>query len=130
MDIIRADGVSILRAAVFDPHAHRTYDALSDSFWWSDETWPEFIQSCRTNRSWALRYLLGYRGTLIRGQPDDTLWPFWDQIARQCPNWPGLTGERCSATLLPALESASRRARASFERTEKNVFLDSGGENK
>jgi hypothetical protein len=111
--------LGLLRQAVFQPNAKRHYDMLSDSFWWSDEMLLEMAGLCSVKQNWAFRALLAYRGTLIKGQPDEYLRAPWDQLRRECPNWPGFLPERCSTELLPALQRAGRRALISCARTEE-----------
>jgi hypothetical protein len=111
--------IELVRRAAFDPAAKRAYDMMSDSFWWSDEMMLEMASICLAKDNWAFRSLLAYRGTLIRGQPDDRLRPAWDQLLQACPHWPGFRRERYDAELLPALQRAGRRALISCERLDR-----------
>jgi hypothetical protein len=97
------EAIVILRAAVYFADAKRSYDMMSGSFLWSDELLRESAPACRRHNSWAFRYLLGYRGSVIRGTPDNKLLPVWEQVMRSCPNWPGFRPERNSTNLAAEL---------------------------
>jgi hypothetical protein len=99
------EAIVILRAAVYLPDAKRSYDMMSGSFLGSDELLRESAPACRRHNSWAFRFLLGYRGSVIRGTPDNKLLPLWEQVMRSCPNWPGLRPERNN----PSLAAEMRR---------------------
>lgn len=103
------EALDILRGARYRPEAERSYEIMSGSFWWSDELVGETFAACRRHGSWAFRYLMGYRGSLIRGAPDAELEPVWQQVARACPDWPGLRPERNSPTLAGALHREGRK---------------------
>ncbi|MDG3002481.1 hypothetical protein [Paludisphaera mucosa] len=106
--------LDILRGASYRPEAERSYDILSGSYWWCDELVRETFAACRRHDSWAFRYLMGYRGSLIRGAPDAELMPVWEQVARACPHWPGLRPERNSPTLAGELHREGRKKCAEF----------------
>jgi hypothetical protein len=118
-DVFPDEVIHLLRRTVFQPDAQRHYDMLSDSFWWSDELLLEMAGLCLSKKNWAFRTLLSYRGTLIQGQPCEQLRAPWDQLARECPNWPGFRPERRSTELLPALQRAGRRALISCEQADR-----------
>jgi len=118
-DVFPDNVIALLRRATFRLDAQRHYDMLSDSFWWSDEMLFEMSSLCLAKDNWAFRNLMGYRGTLIKGQPCDRLRAPWDQLAREGPSWPGFRPERCSTELLPALKRAGRRALISCERADR-----------
>ncbi len=81
---------------------------MSGSFYWSDERLGDVVSICRQQGSWAFRFLMGYRASLIFGNPDDSLRPTWDQLLNECPNWPGFRPERSSQTLAATLDNANK----------------------
>src|SRR5215213_4162251 len=56
--------------------AFMQYHGLADAIWWSDEMllWPRPT----ADEENALRCLMHFRTTLILGQPDESLRPFWE----------------------------------------------------
>ena len=90
--------IEMFRATRFSPAANRGVELMTASFMWSDEKGgvPGFLPS--------MRALFGYRGSLQRGQPEDSLREPWDQLLAACPEWPGFRPERCSAALRDELE--------------------------
>ena len=117
------DALEALRSAVWKLDAERAYDGMSDSFMWSDESWEEVISVCGEHKNWSFRFLLAYRGMVIRGEADglESLQPLWNQVARECPQWPGLRPERNSPLLANDLRRASRRLCAQFARVEQEL---------
>jgi hypothetical protein len=99
--------LDFLSGAIYDPNAERCYEAMSDSFFWSDELDWEALAKFGTAR--PFREFMGYRGSVIRGAPDFDLQPLWEQVSKACPNWPGLRPERNSASLAGELRKAGRR---------------------
>jgi hypothetical protein len=93
----------------WDPNAVRHYDVMSDGFHWSDEMPTGAIDACFRGGSWAFRYVLAYRASLIRGEPDQDFQPPWDQLLRECPDWPGFRPERNSPELWRELDRIYRR---------------------
>ena len=111
-----------LSKAVYDPDAQRCYEILADSFFWSDElVWEGFAEF---SQDWPFRQLMAYRGTVIRGAPDPDLQPVWEQVAKECPGWPGLRPERSSPALAAALQRARRRAYVELLRLEREASDD------
>src|SRR5262249_44476426 len=86
--------LAILRQARWDPNATHSFEVVSGGFAWSDERLQEAAAACMEHRSWAFRYLMGYRASLTRGAPREELRPPWDQLLRECPEWPGFRSER------------------------------------
>ncbi len=113
--------LDILRGAVYHPEAERSYEVMSGSFWWSDELVREASAACRRHDSWAFRFLMAYRGSVIRGVPDSALWPVWEQVTKACPDWPGLRPERNSPTLATELHRAGQRQCVEFLRLEREL---------
>ncbi|PQO33448.1 hypothetical protein C5Y96_11435 [Blastopirellula marina] len=99
----------ILRQTSWDPDAKFDYEGMSGGLVWSDEFPREVIRACRCEDSWAFRYILAYRASLIRGEPREQFGVVWDQLARECPNWPGLRPERQSPALLEHLNAKEDR---------------------
>jgi hypothetical protein len=118
------EALDVLRRAAYHPDAERSYEAMSGSFWWSDELVREASYACRRHGSWAFRYLMGYRASVIRDAPDPELLPVWEQVTQECPGWPGLRIERNSPALLTELHRASRRQCAEFLRMEQELRIE------
>lgn len=100
--------IEMYRTARHDPEADRGAEFMTTSFIWSDETAgvPGNLPSVRA--------LFGYRGSLQRGKPDDTLREPWDQLMDACPEWPGYRPERCSSTLREEIEREWGELAAAF----------------
>jgi hypothetical protein len=98
--------LAILRGAQFDPEASRTYDMLSGGFHWSDERLVLAIDT------WAFSYVMGYRASLSNGAPREELRAAWDQLRRECPNWPGFRPERRAEVLATDLVQEWNRVEA------------------
>jgi hypothetical protein len=114
-DLFPAPAIAILQRARYDPNAVRCYDGLSGSLRWLDEFPDGLTEACHAADSWAFRYLLGFRQSLIRGRPNETCSGPWRQLLQTCPSWPGFRPERNSSALLPELELESRRFLEEFE---------------
>lgn len=113
------EAIAILRAATFDPAVDKFYEVMSDSFWWPDELVRETSEVCRRHNSWAFRFLMGFRGSVIRGEPNAGLLPTWQQVAESCPAWPGLRPERNSPSLASELRREGRRQCVDLRRFER-----------
>jgi hypothetical protein len=114
-DLFPPAAIQILRSARWDRGATRAYEALSGGFWWSDEFPDGLVEACRRAGSWAFRYLMGYRASLVAGCPREALARPWRQLERECPGWPGFRPERRGPELLAEQEAESRRVVAEFE---------------
>src|SRR5262249_5652437 len=84
--------------------------------WWTDELVREIVPLCMARNNWSFRYLMGYRASVVRGEPDERLRPVWDQVVRECPNWPGLRPERSHASLASELHREGRKQCVEFLR--------------
>jgi hypothetical protein len=115
------NAIAILRRATWQPDAERWYEVMSASFWRTDELVNKVADLCAPRGNWAFRFLMGYRGSLIRGEPDDRLKSVWDQVARECPNWPGLRPERNCVSLANELRRKERRRCIEFERLDREL---------
>lgn len=119
--LLPVDAIAVLRRAVWQPDAKRSYELMTGSFWWSDELVHELSRLCVGRDNWSFRYLMGYRASVIRGAPNEALRPVWEQVARECPNWPGLRPERNSPGLAAELHREGRRQCVEFMRWERQV---------
>ena len=106
-----------LRGLRADPAATRSYEAMSGGFFWSDERPPAPYSESASD--YAMRFLLGYRASLIRGQPREELRPVWDAVLAACPGWPGFLHERSSPALAEELNRASKRTMRHLERLDR-----------
>jgi hypothetical protein len=68
--------------------------------------------------SWAFRFLMGYRASLIRGIPREELRPPWDQLLRE---WPGFRPERHDPTLAAELDRECRQVDVCVRRIERRM---------
>ncbi len=121
------DAIVILRRAVWQSDAKRSYELMTGSFWWSDELVREVSRLCVGRKDWSYRYLMGYRASVIRGAPDEHLRPVWEQVARECPDWPGLRPERNSPALADELRREERRQCVEFRRLERQFLAETSG---
>lgn len=98
LSLLPPKAVELLGTATYDPNAVRRAELMTASFIWSDERGgvPGNLPSVRT--------LFGYRGTLHRGNPDESMRRPWDQLRAALPEWPGFRPERCNAGLRDELE--------------------------
>jgi hypothetical protein len=107
--------IAILRLTRWNPQAACSYEGMSGGLVWADEFPREAISACIQVDNWAFRFVWGYRASLIRGQPREELRTPWDQLAQECPQWPGFRPERRSAELRERLETESARFLAEFD---------------
>ena len=107
--------IVILREAVWQPDATRSYDMMSGGFVWSDEPWRSAARECRKSDSWAFRYVLGYRASLIRECPLEELAEPWLHLKAECPKFPGLRPARFSPNLRQELEAIHDQRMAELE---------------
>jgi hypothetical protein len=114
-----AQAIDILRKAKWSSIAKRTFDGLSGGFIWDDELPEGAIEACTRIDNWAFRLVLAYRASLITGEPREECRAPWDQLLRECPEWPGFQSERQSAELRGQLERANERFMASIRRISK-----------
>jgi len=120
------NAIIILRRAFWQPDARRFYEMMTGSFWWTDELIQEVAQLCSGRNNWSFRYLMAYRASLIRGKPNEGFCPVWDQIIRECPNWPGLRPERSSVSLATELHHEGRKQCVAFLRWERQLAKNKG----
>ena len=99
--------ITVLRKACFDPNATKRYEIMSGGFAWSDERLFDVVSS----GSLPVRFLMGYRSSLIRGKPNEELRSPWDQVQRECPAWPGFRAERQDPSLAKELDAEWRKVR-------------------
>lgn len=102
--------IQILREARWSPDATRRYEILAGGFYWSDELIFDVARICVEAESWAFRFVVGYRSSLIRGVPRDELRKPWEQLQIECPNWPGFRQDRCGPSLIQELNREDQKA--------------------
>ncbi|WDI42267.1 hypothetical protein [Bremerella sp. P1] len=110
--------LAILRQTIWDPNAICIYDGVSGGLVWSDEYPHEAMKVCLPDNHWAFRYVLAYRASLILGEPREEFSAPWDQLMKECPNWPGLRPERQSTALREQLKQAKSRFKRKFEEVD------------
>ena len=115
------EALAILRQARWDPNATHSYEVMSGGFAWSDERLSQSGSVCMAHGSWAFRFLMGYRASLIRGNPREELRATWDQLLRECPEWPGFRPERRDASLATELDRESRKVDVCVRRLERKM---------
>jgi len=72
--------------------AKRGYDILSDALTWSDE-YPQTFGG-RSEEFDCVRILLRYRTSVLTGDPDELLQPYWKRAKQLFPNWAGFEPSR------------------------------------
>jgi hypothetical protein len=107
--------LAILKQCKWNPEATMSYDGMSGGLLWSDEFPDAAFKACMDEDNYAFRYVLAYRASLIRQAPREPVLAAWEQLARECPEWPGLRSERCSPSLVDELESRESRFFADFD---------------
>jgi hypothetical protein len=115
------EALAILRQARWDANATHSYEVMSGGFAWSDERISQSATACMAHGSWAFRFLMGYRASLTRGSSREELRPPWDQLLRECPEWPGFRPERHDASLATELDRESRRVDVCVRRIERRM---------
>jgi hypothetical protein len=105
--------IEMFRETRYDPAAVQRFEIMSASFIWSDE------RSVVPGSLDSVRALFGYRGSLQRGQPDESLREPWDQLLEACPEWPGFRPERWSADLREDWQREYDRVYREFEELVK-----------
>src|SRR5262245_41387493 len=92
--------LSLLRGARYDPNAIRHCDLFAGGFFWSDEAIKELAMA---SDNYLHRYVIYYRSLLSQGKAP-TPFPLWDQLLRECPDWPGFRPERRTSELATEYE--------------------------
>ena len=113
--------IEILRRARWTPDATRSYEIMSGGFHWSDECLFDVAQICVESDSWAFRFVVGYRASLIQGVPRDELREPWDQLRTECPDWPGFRPERCHKSLAKELDQESQKASDDLDDLDRKI---------
>src|SRR5690242_5971398 len=113
-----AEAIDILRQTRFDPDAKRSFDGMSGGFRWDDEFPNEAITACMRINNYAFRVVIAYRASLVSGKPREELRASWDQLLRECPEWPGFRPDRQSTTLKGPMERANERFMSSLRRLD------------
>jgi hypothetical protein len=109
--------VEALSKQKYDPNATRGYELCTGSFTWSDEIPQQDKVAKRVYLPirWFMQQIYAYRTSLIRGQPDERFSRYWEDIQRDCPDWPALRPERCSPILCAELDAETRNQVAELE---------------
>jgi hypothetical protein len=115
------EALAILHEGRWDANATHSYEVMSGGFAWSDERLSQSATACMAHGSWAFRFLMGYRASLIRGSPRKELRPPWDQLLRECPEWPGFRPERRDPSLATELDRESRQVDVCVRRIERRM---------
>ena len=113
--------IEILREARWIPDATRSYEIMSGGFHWSDEKLIDISRMCVDLDNWSFRFVIGYRASLIRGEPRDELREPWDQLLNECPDWPGFREERCSSILAEELNRASKKVCDDLDELDREI---------
>lgn len=100
--------LAVLREARLDPNAKQQYEIMSGGFVWSDEG---LFNDVHVSDIRPFRWLVGYRSSLIRGNPNEELRSPWDQLIRECSTWPGFQPERRDSSLARELDAEWRKVR-------------------
>lgn len=103
------DAIAILREARWKPDAKREFELMSGGFVWSDEHLGDIALLCVELDNWAFREVIAYRASLIRSAPRTELREPWEQLRRECPDWPGFRPERCDPSLESAMDSENNQ---------------------
>jgi hypothetical protein len=111
----------VLRAARWDSNATHSYEIMSGGFAWSDERLSQAAAVCLEHSNYAVRFVMGYRASLTRGAPRDELRAPWDQLLRECPEWPGFRPERASSALAAELDRERREIDVCVRRLERRL---------
>lgn len=118
----------ILRRTRWNPESKCGYEGLSGGLVWSDEFPREAIEACVSVDNWAFRHVLGYRASLIRGEPREELRSAWDQLARECPDWPGFRPGRQASELRERLDSEQARFAREMDELDRRCSRSRGAE--
>jgi hypothetical protein len=105
-----------LRRLRADPQATRQFEMMSGGFLWSDEKPAGYSDAAA---DYALRRLLAYRASLVRGRPREELASTWEAVLAACPEWPGFLPERRSPALAEELDRASKSSMRSLDRLDR-----------
>jgi hypothetical protein len=109
--------IEILRQAHWDPNAQRDFDLMSGGYEWSDEGFRDALSKCASADVDPFRCVLGYRASLVLGEPRAELREPWDQLLAVCPDWPGFRPERADPCLAKELNAQNEASLRQLERT-------------
>jgi hypothetical protein len=101
----------ILQSMARDPSAGFFYDLISGALVWRDE----FPLVGDSDAIALVRYLLRFRTSVIIGQPDVQLEPYWQEAAKLCPDWPGFAADRISSALAPVYHALAHKGNAQLQ---------------
>ncbi len=121
------EALAILREARWDANAQRSYEIMSGGFRWSDERLGNEVAClCIEQGNWTFRFVLGYRASLSRGAPRKELQAPWEQLKRECPEWPGFRPERSSLSLAVELDAEQRRVDLELDELDRRISQRGG----
>jgi len=123
-DAFPETALAVLRGTRWNPEATCSYEGMSGALRWDDEFPDEAIKACIREDNWAFRFVWAYRASLIRGQPCEELRAAWEQLSRECPEWPGFHPERRSTSLRERLDSDAERFLREFEELDAQFRTD------
>ena len=98
------------------------YEIMSGALIWSDEQ----TGMTPVEVTWALRYIVAYRTSLMLNKPRQELKPMWDLGLSLFPNWVGFRPERRQAT--PKLLRIYRRGDVSLKKCLRDMEREMGQE--
>jgi hypothetical protein len=120
-DVPRPDILArAIRRCRYSPAATRSAELMSGGFMWSDEMPARWYFD--PDYGYTFRFLIGFRASLIRGEPMEGLRPIWDEVRRLCPQWPGFRPERSDPALREELERELRSTCRSVTRALRQTF--------
>ena len=108
------EAIAVLRDASWRPDAERDYDLLAGGFVWSDEGLSEAAR-VSVEASNSARMVIGYRASLIVGEPRVELTEPWEQLLLACPDWPGFRVERVNPALRDELNAVGEESLKQLE---------------
>ncbi len=93
-------------------NAHSGFDGMSGGFKFSDEVPkdPSALGPLLEPMICVLRYLWAYRISLVAGNPNASMEPWWIAVRDLAPGWPGFKDARCSAAMLTLAEITNSRS--------------------
>ena len=120
--------LAVLDSQQYDPEAKGFYEMLSGGLVWPDER-PEPGEPGRdlvfSNAAYGC--LMATRAAITLGK-ETGIWPVWEQVEREAPNWPGLRPERRGDEARRRLLAAKRREDRCLDEFERPLEAQQGNE--
>jgi hypothetical protein len=125
--LFSAAALEVLNNRQYDPAAKGAYEWLSGGLMWPDER-PEAGEPGRelVFSNAAFGCLLASRAALTLGETG--VWPVWEQVLHEAPNWPGLRPERRGEQARRRLLAAKRVQAKCLSELEGTVTDSQRGE--